>query len=304
MSEYALAIDIGGTKILAGLVAADGTVMASEQVPTPARDGAEAIIAAVLGLGAQLQARHGPVDRCGVGTAGVVGEAGEITSATSHLAGWAGTRLGERLGDALRMPVAVLNDVHAVGLCEARLGAARGYRSALVLALGTGIGGAIVRNGRVERGAHGLAGSIGHHLAPIRRGRPCACGGADHLEAYSSGTAMEEEYGNRTGLTADLRQIAALAESGDQIALSVIGEAAEVLGAVIGSANNLVDAEIVVAGGGVLALGDLLLRPAREAARREALGHSKGVGIVPAQYGNRACLIGAALAAWPPPEAR
>lgn len=298
MSDYALAIDIGGTKILAGLVAADGTVIASDQVPTPARDGAEAIIAAVLGLGAQLQARHGRVDRCGVGTAGVVGEAGEITSATSHLKGWAGTRLGERLSDGLGMPVAVLNDVHATGLCEATIGAARGFRSALVLALGTGIGGAIVRHGRVERGAHGIAGSIGHHLSPVRRGRPCACGGTDHLEAYASGTAMEQEYQTRTGRAASLPEIAALAQGRDAAAQSVIGEAAEVLGAVIGSANNLVDAEIVVVGGGVLALGDLLLRSAREAARREALGHSKGAGIVPAQHGNRACLIGAALAAW------
>jgi glucokinase len=299
--ELVLAVDIGGTKILAGLVAADGTIAASEQVATPAREGAAAIIAAVVELCGKLQRDHGKVTRCGVGTAGVVGEHGEITSATNHLLGWAGTRLQERLAEALDMPVTVLNDVQAVGLCEALLGAAKGHRSALMLALGTGVGGAIARNGTVERGAYGIAGSVGHHLSPVRRGRRCPCGGTDHLEAYASGTAMEEEYRTRTGRTAGLREIATLAQSGDSAAAQVIAEAAEVLGAVIGSANNVVDAEIVVVGGGVLALGDLLLTPAREAAKREALGLSKAVRIVPAMFGTTACLIGAGLAAWAMP---
>lgn len=298
MSELVLAVDIGGTKILAGLVGADGHIAAEAQVPTPAREGADAIIAAVVALGERLQRDHGKVTRCGVGTAGVVGEHGEITSATSHLSGWAGTKLQDRLAAALDMPVRVLNDVQAVGLCEALLGAAKGHSSALMLALGTGVGGAIARNGAVDRGAHGIAGSVGHHLSPVRRGRPCACGGTDHLESYASGTAMEEEYRARTGRASSLRDIASLAQSGDVAAAAVIAEAAEVLGACIGSANNVVDAEIVVIGGGVLALGDLLLVPARAAARREALGLSKAVEIVPAKYGPSACLIGAALAAF------
>jgi len=298
VTELVLAVDIGGTKILAGLVAADGAIAASEQVATPAREGADAIIAAVVALAEKLQRDRGKVTRCGVGTAGVVGEHGEITSATNHLSGWAGTRLQDRLAEALGMPTIVLNDVQAVGLCEALLGAAKGHRSALMLALGTGVGGAIARNGMIERGAWGIAGSVGHHLSPIRRGRPCPCGATDHLEAYASGTAMEAEYRTRTGRSAGLRDIAALARSGDDAASAVIAEAAEVLGACIGSANNVVDAEIVVVGGGVLALGDLLLAPARAAAKREALGLSKAVEIVPAQFGPTACLIGAGLAAW------
>lgn len=295
MSDVALAVDIGGTKILVGLVAADGTIIESAQAPTPAREGPDAIISVVVALAEKL--RRPDTTRCGVGTAGVVGEDGEITSATDHLSNWAGTPLRQRLTEALAMPVTVLNDVQAVGLCEALLGAARGHRSALMLALGTGVGGSIARDGKVERGAYGIAGSVGHHLSPVRRGRRCPCGGTDHLEAYASGTAMEEEYRTRTGHDAGLREIAKLAQSGDSDAKAVIAEAAEVLGAVIGSANNVVDAEIVVVGGGVLALGDQLLGPAREAARREALGGSKAVQIVPAQFGPTACLIGAGLAA-------
>jgi glucokinase len=299
VSEVVLAVDIGGTKILVGLVDAEGTIVRSEQVATPAREGAEAIIAAVAGLGKQVRAAApSAVSRCGVGTAGVVGEHGEITSATDHLSGWAGTQLQRRLATELGMPVTVLNDVQASGLCEGVLGAARGKRSALIVALGTGVGGSLVRNGQVERGAYGIAGSVGHHLSPLRQGRPCPCGGTDHLEAYASGTAMELEYERRTGRAIRLREIAALAEADDAEAGAVIAEAADVLGAVLGSANNVVDAEVIVIAGGVLALGDRLLEPARAAARREALGLSKAVQIVPAKYGPTACLIGAGLAAF------
>lgn len=299
MTELVLAVDIGGTKILVGLVDAEGTIVVSQQVATPAREGAEAIIAAVVGLAKQVLAgAPSAVSRCGVGTAGVVGEHGEITSATDHLSGWAGTQLQQRLTTELGMPVTVLNDVQASGLCEGVLGAARGKRSALIVALGTGVGGSLVRNGQVERGAYGIAGSVGHHLSPLRQGRPCPCGGTDHLEAYASGTAMELEYERRTGRAIRLREIAALAEADDAEAKSVIAEAAEVLGAVLGSANNVVDAEVIVVAGGVLALGDRLLEPARTAAKREALGLSKAVQIVPAKFGPTACLIGAGLAAF------
>jgi glucokinase len=299
MTELALAIDIGGTKILVGLVAADGRVVAQMQAPTPAREGPEAIIASIAGLAKSLLADCAdPVRRCGVGTAGVVGEDGEIASATDHIRAWAGTRLRHRLAAALGMPVTVLNDVQAAGLAESVLGAARGKRSALVVAIGTGVGGAIVRNGAVERGAAGIAGSIGHHLSPLRQGRPCPCGATDHLEAYASGTAMQLEYQRRTGEALLLRDMAARAAAGESAASAVLSEAAEVLGTVIGSANNLVDVEIIVVGGGVAELGEVLLGPARLAAGREALGASRRAPIVAAALGSRACLIGAALAAF------
>jgi glucokinase len=294
----ALAVDIGGTKILTGLVDASGSAIAIEQVATPARDGADAIIAAVVAAARKTLAQATePIDVCGVGTAGVVGPDGAITSATDLLPGWAGTPLAARLGAELGMPVSVLNDVHATGLCEATLGAAKGSSSALIVAIGTGIGGAIVKNGEVQQGAHGIAGSVGHLPAPVRRGWLCSCGALDHIEAHASGPSLEAEYLRRTGQTADLKAVAARAAAGDGVAWAVLLEGAEALGAVIGGANNLIDAEMIVIGGGVSALGNLLLDPLRRAAMAEALGPAKDARIVAASFGPNACLVGAGLLA-------
>jgi glucokinase len=291
----ALGVDIGGTKIAVGLVEADGAVSRLRPAATPAREGADAIIAAVLGA---ARSAMGGVDvvACGVGTAGVVGEDGEITTATDLLSGWAGTPLGRRLAEALRLPVRVLNDVQATGLAEARLGAARGMPSALIVAVGTGIGGALARDGQVIRGASGIAGSVGHMPGILRQGRVCSCGALDHVEAYASGLSLEIEYRRRTGQGLDLRAIARLAAQGDAVAGSVITEGADVLGTAIGGANNVVDATIVVVGGGVAALGDIYFAPMRRAAQREGLGTSKSVPIVAAKFGSDACLVGAGLA--------
>ena len=290
-----LGVDIGGTKIAVGLVSADGNVERRIAVPTPARDGADAIIAALLGAARSVMAGT-QIVACGVGTAGVVGGHGEITTATDLMRGWAGTPLAARLAEALQMPVRVLNDVQAIGLAEARLGAARGQESALIVAIGTGIGGALVRDGQVIPGAHGIAGSVGHLPAVLRQGRICSCGVPDHAEAYASGPSLEAEYRRRTGEALNLRAIARRVGQGDIVARAVITEGAEVLGAAIGGANNVVDAAIVVVGGGVAALGDVFFEPMRIAAEREALGASKSVRLVPVRFGPDACLVGGGLA--------
>ncbi len=283
---------------MTGLVDAVGEATAVEEAATPAQKGPRAIVATVLLAARRTLAAAGEaVTICGVGTAGIVGPDGGIASATDLLRGWAGTPLAALLSADLGMPVRVLNDVHATGLCEARLGAARGSGSALIVAVGTGIGGAIVRDGEVQRGAHGIAGAIGHLPSPLRRGAVCSCGALDHVEAHASGPALEAEYRRRTGEASRLRGIAARAMLGDEIARAVIAEGAEALGAVIGGANNLVDAETIVIGGGVSALDELYLGPLRRAARIEALGATKSVEIVAASFGPNACLVGAGLLA-------
>jgi glucokinase len=295
MTNLALGVVIGGTKIAVGLIEASGHVEHRVEVPTPAQEGADAIVAAVLAAARVVMVGQSIV-ACGVGTAGVVSRAGEIVSATDLLRGWAGTPLALRLKDSLHAPVAVLNDVHATALCEARVGAARGHASALVVAVGTGIGGALVREGTVVHGAHGIAGSIGHTPCVIRSGRRCSCGALDHVEVYASGPAMEADYARRAGVALGLRGIVRRMEQGDEVSRSVVSEAATALGAAIGGANNVADTDLIVIGGGVASIGDLYLEPVCAAARAEALGGSKEVRIVRAQFSADACLVGAGLA--------
>lgn len=169
----ALGIDIGGTKIAAGLVRSDGRILDRTTVPTPAREGSSAILDVACTTAESLLDRSPDrVVGCGIGSAGVIDpDSGTVSSATSSLADWVGTDLRGGVRRRLGLPVRVLNDVHAHAVAEARLGAGAGANRMLLLALGTGIGGALVDAGRVDRGRHGAAGHFGHLRSP----RPPAC---------------------------------------------------------------------------------------------------------------------------------
>ncbi|MEU4574774.1 ROK family protein [Nonomuraea sp. NPDC023979] len=307
----AVAVDIGGTKIAAGLVDAAGRLTGERRTPTPAADGGEAIMAAVLDCVRPLLALGGDrVVACGIATAGVVDAGGRISSATDLLTGWAGTDVRSIAGHALGLPVAVVNDCHAAGTAEARLGAARGARTALVVAVGTGIGGALVTGGTTYPGPTGTAGALGHLPAPasaLVAGRKCSCGATDHIEAHASGPAIERTYHELTGreLTGDrldLAAIAALARSGDPRATQVITTAATLLGRTLAGAANLLDPDVIVIAGGVSRLGPLLLDPLRLAYRADALPGPRRAPIHPAALTDQAGLIGAGLTALPPPS--
>ncbi len=295
MTRHALGIDIGGTKILVGLVDETGTVLAQERIPTPATQGGAAVLASVLSTSRKLLREAGiAIEACGVGTAGVVDANGVIVSATDLIRDWVGAEIGATLHDALGVPIVVRNDVHAAAVCEASIGAASGYASALVVSVGTGIGGAIVRNGVLDPGATGIAGSIGHILSPLRRSALCSCGAVDHIEAHASGPAIEAEFAKRTGEQLDLRTIAGL--DGDAVS-SLIAEVGEALGASIGTAINLLDCEVVVVGGGVAELGARLFDAMKVGTSAHTLPPARGVGIVPARHGPQSCMVGAGLAA-------
>ncbi|GGS68224.1 ROK family protein [Nonomuraea spiralis] len=274
------------------------------------------MLAAALDLAADrlAQARAAGMDvvACGVGSAGTVDAKGVVTHATDALPGWRGTDLTTAFADRLGLPVTVLNDVHAWGLGEARHGAAKGSRLALVLTIGTGVGGALVRDGELLRGRYGMAGSLGHtpalfpttHAATgpstgtdIDTARPCPCGAAGHLEAYAAGPAILAAYRARGGTAADLRDLAGTA---DPVALQVIHEAAGFLGRSIAAATTLLDPDVIVLGGGVTGLGDLLTVPLTEAVRRHT---PPGLGPIPVRLstlGPHGAVLGAASAAFTP----
>ncbi|MGW0479876.1 ROK family protein [Nonomuraea sp. NPDC003214] len=317
----AVAVDIGGTKIAAGLVDAAGRLTGERRTPTPAADGGKAIMAAVLDCARPLLALGGDrVVACGIATAGVVDAGGRVSSATDLLTGWAGTDVRSVAEHALGLPVTVVNDCHAAGTAEARLGAARGARTALVVAVGTGIGGALVTGGTTYPGPTGTAGALGHLPAPaaaLVSSRRCSCGATDHIEAHASGPAIERTYHELTGheltghelagheLTGDrlgLAAIAALARSGDPRAIQVITTAATLLGRTLAGAANLLDPDVIVIAGGVSRLGPLLLDPLRLAYRADALPGPRRAPIHPATLTDQAGLIGAGLTALPPPS--
>ncbi len=295
--EAVLGIDIGGTKIAAGLVSAEGVVLRSRTARTPAREGAAAVLAQAVRLAREVCAEGGEIVACGVGSAGTIDAEGVVTHATAALPGWIGTDLRSAFSSALRLPVRVLNDVHAWALGEARFGAAAGAEDALVVTVGTGVGGAIVREGRVVRGATNSAGAIGHIPAPsplpgrAARPRRCPCGRIGHLEAYASGPGILATFRERGGTADDLASM----EGG--LADEVIDEAATLLGRALAGVITVLDPEIVVIGGGVARLGERLLLPLARAVGREALPGPDRVTIRPAALASAGGVVGAAAAA-------
>jgi glucokinase len=296
---YTVGIDIGGTKIAAAVVAdGSGEVIGLHQTPTPARDGPDAVIdAAVTAARRAIAVAPGAVGACGIGTAGTVDAAGTVTHATDALPGWAGTDLTERFSRALAMPVTVLNDVHAIGVGEARHGAAAGCRDAFVIAIGTGIGAAIVHDGRVITGASGMAGSIGHVSVDAPMRRRCSCGRWNHLEAYACGPAIEAQHAAATGETIPLPEIAARARAGDEAARAIIAAAAGFLGRSLAQVATLLDPDVIVITGGVASLHDLIASPLHDVVASRAMPGPNRARLRFSRLGTRATILGAASAA-------
>jgi glucokinase len=291
-------VDIGGTKISAGLVARDGALGRTVTVPTPAAEGPAAVLAAAAGAVRRLD---GPVAAVGVGSAGVVDPAaGVVVSATDALPDWAGTDLRGGLRDLLGVPVAVENDVHAHALGEAWTGAAAGEPSVLLVAVGTGVGGSLLAGGAVCRGARNVAGHVGHLAAPAAAGRPCTCGGTGHVEVVAAGPALlaaYRGYGGDPSVTG-LRAVAELARAGDASAVRALAEGATALGEVLGGLANVLDPDAVLIGGGVSGCGEVWWRPLRAAFAGALLPPLRGLRLTAARLGPSAAVIGAARLGW------
>ncbi|MEU8882083.1 ROK family protein [Streptomyces hydrogenans] len=286
-------IDIGGTKTAAGLVDADGTVLARHRLPTPAADGPAAVVAAAVRAVRELGE---PVAAVGVGSAGVVDPvAGRIVSATDALPGWAGTELRRELEEALGVPVAVENDVHAHALGEAWRGAAAGHRHVLLVAVGTGIGGSLLIDGRVHHGARSVAGHAGHVPVPSAAGVPCTCGGTGHAEAVGSGPGLLAAYAKSASEpAASLAEVAARAAGGEEQARRILAWGARALGEALGGIVNMTDPDLVLVGGGVSHCGPEWWEPLREAFTAELLPPLKEVELRTCALGGDAAVVGAA----------
>jgi glucokinase len=310
MAPLALGLDVGGTKVAGVLIDEAGSILAQGERPSLADDPDEAVHTVVMLARELVPEGERPVG-VGVGAAGMVDfEAGVFRSAPNL--SWRELPLAARISEALGLPAVVDNDVNVAAWGEFRFGAARGHREILVVTVGTGIGGGIISGGRLVRGAHGFAGEIGHVI--VQPGGPrCGCGNLGCWEQVASGNALgrlgRESAAERPGsaiarLAGSPEQVSGkhvtmAAQAGDHIALHIIREVGERLGEGLAGLANVLDPEIIVVGGGVADVGDLLLGPARRTFRDaiEAPEHRPEVPIVPAALGNGAGAIGAAALA-------
>ncbi len=298
---YAIGVDVGGTKVATGLVDTNGTVFDLTTFPTPPSTQMIAAIAEKVALlKASAVARGGEVRAIGMGTAGLVDATrGIVLFASDSLKGWGGTDVSTGLGGLTGLPVLVENDVKALAAGESQFGAGRGFPRGLYVAIGTGIGGAIIADGQVEHGANWSAGEIGHSLVDYRGERPCTCGMNGHLEAYTAGPAMARRYCERKGLPPDnnLRPVAEAARAGDPDAIEAIREGAHILGLALNGAANFVDPDVLVIGGGVPEIGDLWWKPFEAALRSGRMSPPLNVPVRHAELGTSAVMIGAAYLA-------
>ena len=294
------AIDIGGTKIAAGIVDGDSSVISRRSEPTPATQGPDAVLTLAARLIREVSVDAGvePI-AIGVGTAGVVDpDAGMILAATEALSDWTGTPVATQLAALLGLPVHVENDVTAFLLGEATNGAAVGLADVIAITIGTGIGGALLIDGQVVRGRTCVAGNIGHVPSPEAGERRCPCGRFGHLEAFASGPAMTAAYGERSGQqVADLREVADRARRGDGLADEVLRAGAAAVGRIVGGLVNVLDPELILLGGGVLSVGPWYVAAVADAMTRELLAPLDAVPVRAATLGGDAMLVGAAAAA-------
>jgi glucokinase len=308
--SYTIGVDVGGTKVLGGVVDELGTVVKTARRDTP-REGGAALTQAIADVAKELMSEF-TIDSVGVSAAGFVSSDRKTMLATPNIAGWNGVDLDYQLTSLIGLPVVIENDANAAAWGEARFGAGRGKRHMLMLTVGTGIGGGIVVNGELYRGAFGIAAEIGH-IRVVPEGHLCGCGARGCFEQYGSGNALMRHAceaiaaspdiarnllsrgdGTLEGLTG--KAITDAARDGDAVALAAFNTTAQWLGAGIASLAVVLDPECVVIGGGVIDAGEILLKPTREALERSMpfAGKHPYPEIIGAQLGNEAGLVGVA----------
>jgi glucokinase len=300
--KHVIALDVGGTGMKAALVGADGELLHRARRATGRERGPDAVVEDILGFAAELHA-YGvthlgePATAAGVAVPGIVDAAAGVAVYAANL-GWRDVPLRALLADRLgRVPVALGHDVRTGGLAEGRAGAGRGADRFLFVALGTGIAGAIGIGGRVEAGAHGFAGEIGH-VVVRPGGLPCPCGQRGCLERFASAAAVSQAWARACGdPDADAADCAKAVAAGDPRAVRVWQDAVDALADGLVTALTLLDPRTLIIGGGLAEAGETLFSPLRDAVRRRVT-FQKLPEIVPAALGDTAGCLGAGLLAW------
>ncbi len=308
-----LALDLGGTKIVTALVASNGDILGQEYVLTLAEEGVEAVISRMLATIDHVLSMAGPAatggkaDSLTIAAAGAIDSEKGIVTASPNLPGWIDVPLQEMMQEAIQMKTYLVNDASAAALGEHRFGAGKGCKHLVYLTVSTGIGGGIVVEDKLYLGASGSAGEIGHMTIDID-GPRCKCGSNGCLEMLASGMAVAREAqrlvaqgvttrimkladGEPTNITAKV--VGEAARQGDTVAREILDRAATCLGVGLANVINIFNPEIIVIGGGMSRMGEMLLEPARRAASERTFRLPfQRTSIVRSELGDDAALLG------------
>ncbi|AXK32613.1 ROK family protein [Streptomyces armeniacus] len=303
-----IGVDIGGTKIAAGVVDEEGTILETCKVATPPT--AEGVVDAIGGAVRTVSAQH-PVEAVGIGAAGYVDDKRATVLFAPNIA-WRHEALKDKVEQRVGLPVVVENDANAAAWGEYRFGAGQGHDDVVCITLGTGLGGGIVIGGKLHRGRFGVAAEFGH-IRVVPDGLLCGCGSQGCWEQYASGRALVRYAQQRAAATPENaevllglgdgtaeniegRHISQAARAGDPVAVDAFRELARWAGAGLADLASLFDPSAFIVGGGVSDEGDLVLDPIRKSFRRWLVGgqwrpHAQ---VLAAQLGGEAGLVGAA----------
>ncbi len=312
-----LAIDLGGTKMIAAIISHPPQIIARDYSLTLAHEGLEAVGERVfLAIDRLLGVKNmapSQLHCISIAAAGAVDTERGLVTSSPNLPGWHDIPLRDMVSSKYKIDTILINDANAEALGEYELGAGRGVSNLILLTIGTGIGGGIIVNGKLYTGASGSAGEVGHITIDVN-GPRCSCGNIGCWETLASGRAMAREaiarisHGEKSILVEMVKgevekitteKIGEAARRGDPLALEVISRAATYLGVGMVSLVNAFNPEVIIVGGGVAKMGELLLEPARQVVRERAFRLAAGaVRIVPAQLGEDGGILGAAIFAY------
>lgn len=316
MTVHTIGVDLGGTNVRAAAVDQDGVVLGEVRRSRPT--GSTEVADVIAHLVETLEDRHGASTGVGIGAAGMVGIDDGVVHFAPNIEGLAGTALRSLVSERVQRDVRVDNDANVAALAELTYGSARGRHHAIVITIGTGIGGGIITNGAVLRGAHGFAAEVGHWQT-VSDGPRCACGEPGHWEAIASGSALarmgreraawdaapglvDRAGGAIDAITGEM--VGDAARAGDPDALAILHEFADNVALGVAGLVNIFDPELIAVSGGLADLGDVFLDPVRAAFehRIEGAPYRPSVPVVAAELGSSAGVVGAAILARPKAE--
>jgi glucokinase len=316
MTDYYIAVDLGGTNIRTIRGAADGTILARVSLRTQAAEGEAAVMARILGAIREVWPPdpNDHVHAIGVSVPGPVDPWRGILFNAPNLPGWSYVRLGDLITQEFHVPTRLGNDANLAALAEYRFGAGKGHANMVYITLSTGIGSGVIADGRLLLGAKGLAAELGHVCVDLN-GPRCNCGNIGCVEVIAAGPAIARSAVKRIAagepsvisdlVKGDLDQVSAAivgqaAQAGDALALSVVRGAGQAVGAAMVGILHAFNPSLVVCGGGLTKMGDLLMQPIREIVPQRVMNPDYIVDIVLAALGDDVALLGALALATEP----